>query len=290
MPFGLKNAPMAFSMVISEVLKGINWKFCLVYIDDIIIYSQSFQEHLHHLTQVFDRLIEANLKLQPPKCLFALPKVPYLGHIISEYGIAPNPEKISSLSSFPVPKCKKDLQSFLGLCNCYRRFVKGFFHTAACLNKLLKADQKFVWSDECQSAFDSLKQSLTNHPVLVFPNFQKEFMLYTDASDRAVGYILGQLDDNGKERVVAYGGRSMNNSERKWGITDKEGLALIEGIKHFKVYLTGKHFMVYTDHTALTSLRHLSKQQAGYGGATFFKGLTSPLYTSQAGFTVMRML
>ena len=133
---------------------------------------------------------------------------------------------------------------------------------AAPLNQLLKADQKFQWSDTCQHAFQDLKQALTDHPVLVFPNFQKEFLLYTDASDTAVGYILGQLDDDGKERVVAYGGRSMNTSERKWGITDKEGLALIEGIKHFQVYLTGKHFTVLTDHTALKSLRHLTKQQA----------------------------
>ena len=251
---------MAFSMVMSEVLRGINRKFCLVYID-IIIFSQSFQEHLQHLTQLFDRLIKANLKLQPPKCLFAFPKVPYLGHIISQHGITPNAEKITAVQSFPVPTTKKELQSFLGLCNYYRRFVKGFSRTAAPLNQLLKADQKFQWSDKCQQAFHDLKQALTDHPVLVFPNFQKEFLLYTDASDSAVVYILGQLDDDGKERVVAYGGRSMNTSERKWGITDKEGLTLIEGIKHFQVYLTGKHFIVLTDHSALKSLRHLSKQQ-----------------------------
>ena len=169
-------------------------------------------------------------------------------------------KKLLQFNPFQFQKSKKDLQSFLGLCNYYRKFVKGFSHTAAPLNNLLKADQKFLWTDKCQHAFESLKQSLSDHPVLIFPNFNKEFLLYTDASDSAIGYVLGQYDED-KERVIAHSGRSMNTSERKWGITDKEGLALIERIKHFQVYLTGKHFTVYTDHTALKSLQHLSKQQ-----------------------------
>ena len=262
LPFGLKNAPMAFSMLMNEVLRGINWKFTLVYIDDIIVYSQSFQQHLEHLTEVFDRLADASLKLQPPKCLFAKSRVPYLGHIISAEGIAPDPEKTNAVESFPVPTTKKDLQSYLGLCNYYRRFVQDFSHIAAPLTKLLRKDTKFQWSNEAQTAFEELKQKLTSDPVLVFPDFNREFILYTDASDVAIGYILGQMDSDKKEQVVAYGGRSMNSSERKWGITDKEGLALVEGMHYYRHYLTGKHFTVYTDHSALKSL-DLAKQTAG---------------------------
>ena len=262
LPFGLKNAPIAFSMLMNEVLRGINWKFALVFIDDIIIYSSSFQQHLYHLTQVFDRLAEANLKLQPPKCLFAMSKVPYLGHIISEHGIAPQPDKTSAVESFPVPTSKKELQSFLGLCNYYRRFVKDFAHIAAPLTNLLKKQVKFAWTNAAQIAFETLKSKLVAHPVLIFPDFEKPFTLYTDASDLAIGYILGQRDDKGMEHVIAYGGRSMNMAERRWGITDKEGLALIEGVRYFKHYLVGKPFTIYTDHSALKKL-DLAKQTSG---------------------------
>ena len=191
-----------------------------------------------------------------------MPKVPYLGHIISEKGIAPNPEKTKAVETFPVPKTKTDVKSFLGLCNYYRKFIKDFSHTATALTQLLKKDNPFHWTDACHKAFQTLKDTLVTSPILMFPDFSKPFILYTDASDYAIGYILGQLDDQGKERVIAYSGRSMNEAERRWGITDKEGLALVEGVRHYKVYLSGKPFTVYTDHSALKSLQ-LPKEHSG---------------------------
>ena len=247
---------MAFSMLMNEVLRGINWKFALAFIDDIIIYSSSFQQHLHHLTQVFDRLAEANLKLQPPKCLFAISKVPYLGHIISEHGIAPQPNETNAVESFPVPTSKKDLQNFLGLCNSYRRFVKDFAHIAAPLTNLLKKQVKFAWTNAAQTAFETLKSKLVAHPVLIFPDFEKPFALYTDASDLTIGYILGQRDDQGMEHVIAYGGCSMNMAERRWGITDKEGLALGNDLKEYKLSYT---FTKQMSPTPLTHLNSLEK-------------------------------
>ena len=232
----------------------------LVYIDDIIVFSSSFEEHLSHLSSVFTRLIDANLKLQPTKCRFALPKVGYLGHQISSQGISPDPEKVETVKYFPVPKNKKELQSYLGLINYYRRFISGFSHIAGPLNKLLKNDQSFTWTDSCQSAFSTLKDKLLSAPILAYPNFSKEFIIYTDASDHAIGYILGQLDNNNKEVVIAYGGRSLSTCERNYGISDKEGLALVSGIKHFESYLRTSKFTVYTDHSALKGLQTLSKQ------------------------------
>ena len=260
LPFGLKNAPMAFSMVMSKVLQGINWKYSLTYIDDTVVFSSSFEEHLEHLSSIFDRLTQANLKLQPQKCRFALPKVSYLGHQISSKGIEPDPQKVSSVKEFPTPKNKKELQSFLGLVNYYRRFILGFSHVAIPLNKLLKKDQPFQWTDQCQSAFCALKEKLLTVPILAYPNFSKEFILYADASDHAIGYILGQLNDNNKEVVISYGGRSMNSCERNYGISDKEGLALVSAVKYFEPYLRSNKFTVYTDHLALKGLQTLSKQ------------------------------
>ena len=148
------------------------------------------------------------------------------------------------------------------MCNYYRRFVKHFAHIAGPLTKLLKKDTKFDWSDAAQEAFLLLKSKLVSPPVLAFPDFSKEFILYTDASDFAIGYVLGQTGDTGREQVIAYGGRSMNTAERKWGITDKEGLALVEGICYFKHFLMANKCTVYTDYSSLKKL-DLAKQTAG---------------------------
>jgi hypothetical protein len=142
MPFGLKNAPMSFKMCMSNVIRQIHWKFVLCYIDDLLVFSRNFEEHFEHLDQVFSRLREANLTLKPDKCNFCLEKVHYLGHILSKDGVTVDTEKTEKVRNFPVPKSQKQLKSFLGLCNYYRRFVKGFAHIASPLNNLLKGDKR----------------------------------------------------------------------------------------------------------------------------------------------------
>lgn len=180
---------MSFQLVMTEVLRGINWKYALVYEDDIIIFSSNFTQHLELLDNVFTRLRKSNLKLKPSKCCFAAKSVKYLGHVVSKDGIQVDPQKTDAVQTFPVPKSKTDVKSFLGLCNYYRRFVKNFANIAAPLNALLGKDCKFQWSQECEVAFQMLKDCLTSAPVLAYPDMGKSFILSTDASGSAVSYI-----------------------------------------------------------------------------------------------------
>lgn len=157
LPYGLRNAPIAFQTVMAHVLRGINFKFALVYVDDIMIHSSNFDQHLQHLQIVFDRLREADLKLQPKKCKFAADRVEYLGHYFSNTGIEVNPDKIEAVKSFPKPKTQKNVRAFLGLCNYYRKFIAGFSELAGPLNDLLKKDKDFEWSEACEKSFRQLK-------------------------------------------------------------------------------------------------------------------------------------
>ena len=183
----------------SEILRGINWIHALVYVDDIVVFSRSLEEHQQHLQDVFDRLKEAGLKLKPSKCHFAAKKVTYLGHNFSKEGVPVDTSKTECVASFPIPKNRTDVRSFLGLATYYKRFVKGFSHIAAPLYKLLGESTKFEFTEECKTAFEKLKQALVAAPILRYPDFDKEFFLYCDSSDYSIGYILGQKDNEGRE-------------------------------------------------------------------------------------------
>ena len=262
MPFGLRNAPMSFQMLMSQVLKGLNWKYVLCYIDDILVFSANFGEHLRHLGEVFQRLKDAKLTLKPEKCSFAVERVVYLGHVISKDGVSVDIEKTERVRSFPTPTNQKTLKSSLGLCNYYRRYVKDYAKICIPLNQLLKKEkrQKFApgdWNQTCEKAFQTLKIALTSPPILGYPDMNKPFTLSTDASGSAIGYILGQKDSSGKEFVVAYGGRALRPDEQKWTVTELECLAVIVGIETYKHYLTQNKFTVYTDHKALQWLNNI---------------------------------
>jgi transposase InsO family protein len=254
LPFGLTDSPLVFSMVMTQALHEVLNHFALVYIDDILIFSQNWPSHLNHLGQVFDKLEQAGMRMAPEKCHFAMKSVKYLGHVITKDGIAINKEKTKVVESFPRPKSAHDIRAFQGLCNFYRKFIKDYAHIAAPLNNLLRKDTKFVWSPECEQAFKTLKKHLISSPILAYPCFDRQFILYCDASKQAIGYILGQKDENGKEHVISYGGRSLKKHEQNLGITDLELLALVEGVKYYHVYLADNNFQIVTDHLALKSL------------------------------------
>ena len=263
--FGLKNSPMCFQNLMSKVLKDHNWKIALVYINDILIFSKNFDEHLHHLDQVFQNLRAANLKIHPGKCRFAVQEIVYLAHRINSFGIKIDDSKYQAIETYPVPKNIKNVRAFLGMAQFYRRYIKSFATIALPLNKLLRKDSKFVWTEECQVAFETLKKALVTAPVLAFPQFDKPFILAVDASDESIGYVLSQLDSVNREHPVAYGGRALRNEELRWHITDKEGLSLVEAIRQFRPYLANVPFTVYTDNVSVKYLQQIKDCQGRLG-------------------------
>jgi hypothetical protein len=177
MPFGLKNASATFQRAMDSVLYGFQGERCFVYLDDIVVFASSLQEHEQKLTEVFNRLRKHGLKVQPDKCEFLRKEVAYLGHIISNEGVKPNPEKVNVVRDFPIPKSCKDIKSFLGLAGYYSRFIPNFSKLTKPLTSLLKKYAPFIWGEAQQQAFDACKNILTTIPLLQYPDFTKEFIL-----------------------------------------------------------------------------------------------------------------
>ena len=274
MPFGLCNAPATFQRLIEVVLAGLVWKCVFAYIDDVLVCSRTFEDHLRHLEQVFARLRQAGLRLKPQKCLFLREKVPYLGYIVTREGIVPDQAKTEKILSYPVPVDVARVRQFLGLASYYRHFVPGFAKAAAPLHALLKKDANFHWTQQCQESFDHLKELLVTPPVLAYPQFQSEhpFILETDASTEGLGAVLAQQQSDGKVHPIAYASRSLNPHERNYGITELETLGLVWAVKTFRAYLLGHHCVVYTDHSACTSLlKQNTPHQSWLGGPWPYK-------------------
>jgi len=255
MPFGLCNAPASFQRLMDIVTIGLNYEICLVYLDDIILFSQTIEEHLKRLRLLLGRLRSANLKLKPSKCFLLQKKVNFLGHVISEGSIATDPEKIEQVRSWPRPQSITEVRSFIGLVSYYRRFICQFAKVAAPLHALAGKNAKFIWTEECEVAFEELKQRLITSPILAMPDDEGEFTLDTDASNYAIGAVLSQLQ-NGEERVIAYASRTLSKQERNYCVTRKELLAVVHFTTAFRSYLLGRNFLIRTDHSALRWLKH----------------------------------
>lgn len=253
MPFGLKNAPATFQRAMDSVLYGLQGERCFVYLDDIVVFASSLREHEQKLTEVFSRLRKHGLKVQPDKCEFLRKEVAYLGHIISSEGVKPNPDKVKSVQEFPIPKSCKDIKSFLGLAGYYRRFIPNFSKITKPLTALLKKDIQFNWGSDQQQAFNTCKEILTTTPLLQYPDFNKEFLLTTDASIHAVGAVLSQ-GEIGKDLPIAYASRTLNKAETNYSTIERELLAIVWAVKHFRPYLFGRKFKIITDHKPLTWL------------------------------------
>ncbi|MES9881971.1 MAG: reverse transcriptase domain-containing protein, partial [Sedimenticola sp.] len=259
LPYGLKNAPACFQRCMSQLFRKYNFKFLLCYIDDILIYSRSFEEHLNHLEQVFATIQKACVKLRASKCEFMKEKLKYLGHIFTKQGVQADSAKTNLIRNYKRPTTVKELKQFLGLAQFYKKFIKDFSKICKPLHELTSQKRKFQWTDEAQQAFDQLKQKLINPPILQFPQFDQKFYLWTDSSDFAVGFVLGQKDENGRNTVILYGGKQLNKCERAWSSTERECFAVFYAIKQCHCYLADKSFTVYSDHQALTSLTKTSR-------------------------------
>ena len=253
MPFGLKNAPATFQRLMDQTLCGLQGVELFVYMDDIVIYASSLREHDIKISKLMDRLRKANLKLQPDKCEFLRREVAYLGHLIGEDGVKPNPEKISAIQNFPTPRNAKNIKQFLGLAGYYRRFIPNFSGTASPLSNLLKKGTPFCWSRECQKSFETLKEALCHQPILQYPDFSRPFVLTTDASKYAIGGLLSQ-GPIGQDLPIAYASRVLNAAERNYSTIEKELLAITYCVQHFRSYLYGHKFTLVTDHQPLTWL------------------------------------
>lgn len=250
MPFGLKNAPATFQRVMDNVLLGLQNKICLVYMDDIIIFSTSLQEHVKNLKKVFERLEQYNLKIQLDKSEFLHKTVEFLGHVITPNGIKPNPKKIMAIKKFPIPKTVKEIKSFLGLVGYYRKFIKNFAKLTKPMTSCLKKDRKIIHNAEFINSFETCKNVLINDPILQHPDFTKPFLLTTDASNYAIGAVLSQ-GPVGTDLPIAYASRTLNPAECNYSTIEKELLAIVWATKYFRPYLFGRKFTILSDHKPL---------------------------------------
>jgi len=258
MPFGIAAAPGTFQELMTKVLYGI--KGAMAYLDDILIYSRNKEEHMRTLELVLDRILEAGLRLNPEKCKIFQTEIKFLGHILNADGVQTDPTKIEAIRMFGRPKCMKNLRSFLGICNYYRRFIKNYSQKSRLLEGMCgKSMKKLVWSEQSEQAFEELKRALTEAPILGLPDLSKDFILDTDASFDALGAVLSQKDEFGQEKVIAYGSHAMNKHELGYCVTRKELLAIYFFCIHFKHYLYGKRFTLRTDHKAITFMLSTKK-------------------------------
>lgn len=239
MPFGLCNDPATFSRLMDTVLSGLAWDICLAYLDDIIIFARTWQEHLHRLRLVLQQLREAKLTLHPGKCTLAAHQVAFLGHQVSQEGLRPDPALVQTLQHLAPPVNQTEVRQFLGLASYYRRFVPGFAKIAALLNALLKKEEPFAWNEESQLAFQQLKDKL--------------------AARLGLGAILAQVQD-GRERIIHSASHSLYTAEKNYCAT--KCLAIYWGICSFRHFLLCMPFEVFTDHYSLKGLRSMKSENA----------------------------
>ena len=262
MPFGLTNAPSTFQRLMNRILKPVLYESVLVYLDDIIVFSKTVDEHIEHIAAVFKILAENGLKLKAKKCDFFKTKIDYLGHVVSSEGVAPDEKKVQSILNYPEPRNQKEVSSFLGLAGYYRKFVRAFADMAHPLTSLTRKDAEWKWGDEQKDAFNRIKCCLTSKPILRYPDFTRDFIVHTDASGYGIGAVLAQMqrppqsdDSSGEtdevEVVIAYTSKHLDDRQCKWSTTEKEAFAIVHAIDVFKPYLYGSKFTVFTDHRPL---------------------------------------
>ncbi|GFX98330.1 retrovirus-related Pol polyprotein from transposon 17.6 [Trichonephila clavipes] len=261
LPFGWKNSPAVFQRTIRQILQKYQLTFALNYFDDIIIFSQSWEEHLTHLDTIFQICKKENIKLKKSKCQFAQEKIKFLGYEITQGHYSPSNPNIETIRKLAPPKDVKELQRFLGSINVYQKFIKDYAKLRVPLNKLLKKDAVWNWSHECQEAYQKLKNCLISKPILKLYNSQYPCHVFCDASQDSIGVVLKQQHPDGTLYPKAYQSRQLLKHEKNYTISEKECLAIIDALDKFHCYLHGSKFTIHTDHAALQwlkSVKHLT--------------------------------
>jgi len=247
MPFGLSNAPSTFMRLMNEMLKEFIGKFVIVYLDDILIFSRTKREHLQHIRKVFEKLQQNKLMINLKKCTFLQKELIYLGFVVAENELKMDPEKIAVIVSWPSPKNLFKVRSFHGLASFYRKFIKNFSEICTpMLETIKKASQPFCWTKAAENSFQLLKRKITERPILRLPDFSKPFQVRCDASGTAIGAVLGQED-----RPDAFFSEKLNESRQKYSSYDKEFYAVVQALKHWRHYLLGNEFVLFSDNSAL---------------------------------------
>ena len=257
LPFGVASAPAIFQRTMDSLLQGL--PYVCIYLDDILVTGPTVEAHIKTLDEVLHRLTDAGVRLKRRKCCFMLPSVEYLGHRISSAGLQPTDEKVKALKEAPAPSNVSQLKSFLGLLNYYGKFIRNL-STLPPLHRLLRKQSTWTWGSDQQDAFDRVKEILTSESVLAHYDPAKPLLLACDASPYGVGAVLSHKLEDGSEHPVAYASRSLGPAEKKYSQLDKEGLAIIFGVKRFHQYLVGRHFEILSDHKPL---QHLFQETSG---------------------------
>lgn len=271
LPFGLKTSPAIFQRILSNILRNNNLKdFTENYIDDILIFSQSFEEHIEHIEKVLKAIIKEGFRLKFKKCTFAATSVKYLGHIIGNNTVKPLKDNIISIKNFPTPKNQKNIRQFLGKINFYHEYIPNSSILLDPLHRLLRKNAQFIWSEECEKTFSDIKNILCSQPVLEIFDKDLPITIYTDASLNGIGAILKQVQKNGKEKPVAYFSKKLNDTQKRKKAIYLECLAIREAIKYWQYWLIGRKFTVFSDHKPLENLNIKARTDDELGELTFY--------------------
>lgn len=252
-PFGLKNAPSLFQRVMNSIFTGLLWKCCLLYMDDLLVFSKTFEEHIEALEKVFQRAKDRNLKFHPLKCELFLEKIEFLGHEVSAAGIHTSPKKVDTILRIMTPNTAKEAHHFICMAGYYRKFIKDFAGISKPIHNAVHAEC-FKWTPECQQAFEEIKRLFTKPPILAHPDFNKPFEVECDASQTQIGMVLNQRNDQGIPRPIHFASKLLSKTEQNYSATERECLAVITAVNIFRPYLYGRPFTIITDHKALVWL------------------------------------
>ncbi|TIB19641.1 hypothetical protein E3P88_04142 [Wallemia ichthyophaga] len=265
MPFGLCNAPGTFQNLMNSILHDYLDDFAIVYLDDILVYSNSLDEHRSHLEKIFDRLKKNKLYAKLGKCEFLKENIDYLGHIVGHSSVKPDPKKVEQVANWPTPKTAKETMSFLGMANFYRKFIKDFSKITVPLTSITGKNTTFNWGVKQDQSFNQLKKAMTTAPVLKLPSSEGLFYVHTDASDEAIGAVLEQFDEEDNIKPVAYYSKKLQGAQTRYPTHIKELYAIVKALEEWRHYLEGRPFKIFTDHFTLQYLHkqpELTKVQA----------------------------